>query len=74
MRGTRIITAMCAVIIWRKDDTHKQLLDGFEGGQLGEFLFSSGKVAVCDVKLPSGERKQCNSLPEFNNLIIGYMK
>jgi len=49
-------------------------LDGFEGGQLGEFLFSSGKVAVCDVKLPSGERKQCNSLPEFNNLIIGYMK
>jgi hypothetical protein len=64
----------CTVMIWAKDKTHKTLLDAFEGRDFAEFLFLSNKVTICDVTLPSREKKRCSSLPDFDELIKVYMQ
>jgi len=63
----------CVVAIWAKDDTHKALSDAFEGRELGQFLWTSNKVAICDITLPSKEKKLCNSRAEFEQLVETYM-
>jgi len=59
-----------------------ELFDAFEGKELATFSWHSDKVKKysevppfqCDVTLPSGEKKICNSREEFDGLIKVYME
>ena len=62
--------------------TNKTLLDAFEGKELATYSWHSDKVKKywqvppfqCEVTLPSGEKKICNSGAEFDELIKVYME
>jgi hypothetical protein len=61
---------------------NKTLLDAFEGRELATYSWHSDKVKKywqvppfqCEVTLPSGEKKICNSDAEFEELIKVYME
>lgn len=57
----------------------KYVLDAFEGKEYGTFSFQGGKriseaSVYCEVAVPSGEPKLCNSESEFNELVKIYME
>ena len=62
--------------------TTKFLSDAFEGKNLGNYFWESDKVkkfwevapSMCDVTVPSGEKKVCHSSDEFEELIKVYMQ
>ena len=61
--------------------TNLMLLDAFEGKVFGNYAWQSDPAKkywenppfMCDVTLPSGEKKQCKSDAEFRELIKVYM-
>jgi hypothetical protein len=62
--------------------TNKTLSDAFEGQNYGLYVWQSDKKKKywevppfeCDVTLPSGEKKMCQSSDEFGELIKVYMQ
>ncbi len=62
--------------------TNKTLVDAFEGKVFGTYMWHSDKVkkywevppVQCEVTLPSGEKKICNSSDEFDALVKTYME
>jgi hypothetical protein len=61
--------------------TNMVLVDAFEGKELGTYSWHtvrdkgiSGPAIQCEVTLPSGEKKFCNSQAEFDELIKIYVE
>jgi hypothetical protein len=72
----------CMVILQATNVVEKEfairrtIYDAFEGTERGEFFgkFSEESTYRCEVTLPSGEKKPCRTLSEFEELAKVYME